>query len=153
MNSVSQEQDVRRPVRAPRKQLTVAEYLDRQIDLSGKTQTEIAREAGFNKPNIITMLKKGQTKLPVAKVAAMAKALGIDPIHLFRMVMSEYEPETWTAIEEMILHQPVISDNEFEIIRTIRKSSVANPQLRTNEERARLLAVIDGLHGENAVAD
>lgn len=133
--------------------VTVAEYLTQQIALCGKTQSEIAREAGFNKPNIISMLKQGATKLPINKIAAMSKALGVDPTFLFRLVMSEYEPETWAVIEEQILHQPVISDNEFAIIQVIRKSNVINPQIRNSDDRKRLLEAVSHLHSENARPD
>jgi len=144
-----QEKTTRRITKASRHQLTVAEYLTRQIDLSGKTQAEIAQEAGFNKPNIISMIKKGETKLPVSKIANMARALNLDPLNLFRMVMSEYEPETWAIIEEGVLHQPVISDNEYEIIRTIRKSGKANPKIKNNEQRKQLIEVIASFADEN----
>jgi len=42
----------------------VAKYLDKQIDaLKGvKTQREIALEAGYDKPNIISMFKRGEAK-------------------------------------------------------------------------------------------
>jgi transcriptional regulator with XRE-family HTH domain len=129
--------------------LTVAEYLTHQINLSDKTQAEIAHEAGFNKPNIISMLKKGETKLPISKVAPMARALNVDPVNLFRMVMSEYEPETWAAIEDGIMHQPIISDNEYELVRVVRRAGAVNPKL-TAHDRKRLteLAVTFGAENE-----
>lgn len=133
----------------PRPNITVAEYLTQQINLCGKTQSEIAREAGFNKPNIITMLKQGATKLPMAKVGAMAKALEVDPLHLFKLVMQEYEPDTWQTLQETILKQPFVTHNEMEIIEVIRQSNVVNPKIRTDEERARLLEVISTLKPDN----
>lgn len=81
--------------------MNVAEYLTLMIEASNKLQSEIAKEVGFEKPNVITMIKKGQTKLPLAKVGPMARSLGIDPLFLFGMVMKEYAPDTWDAIEAM----------------------------------------------------
>jgi transcriptional regulator with XRE-family HTH domain len=130
------------------REITVAEYINGLIELSDKTQAQIAQEAGFQKPNIISMIKQGATKLPVSKVAPMARALNADPVYLFRLVMNEYEPETWNAIEEAILHQPVITDNEYEIIRTIRKAGLADFKLPNTDARKRLIDLIAQV-GEN----
>lgn len=132
---------------------TVAEYLEAQIDLCGKTQLEIARECGFEKPNIITMLKQGKSKLPFARLGVMSRALGVDPLYLYQLAMSEYEPETWAVIEDQILRQPAITANEFEIIQLVRQCGVANPKVRTQEERERLLTAFGRLRPDNAVAN
>ena len=138
--------------KSSQKRPTVAGYLTAQIALCGKSQIEIARECGFDKPNIITMLKNGQTKLPVARVGQIARALGVDPLYLFSLVMTEYEPETWKIIQESILKQPYVSANEIEIIEVVRSANVANPKVRTDKERERLLAVIDALQPDNSSA-
>ena len=36
---------------------TVADYFEMAIRLSGKSQREIAKAAGYSKPNIISMMK------------------------------------------------------------------------------------------------
>jgi len=137
----------RRPT--PKQKITVAEYLTKQIELCGKPQHEIASEAGFNKPNIITMLKQGKTKLPIAKIGPMARSLGVDPVYLFRLCMQEYEPETWAALEETIFKRPVITENEFEIIQVMRESNVPNPKIRNNQDREMIRKMADQLKPEN----
>lgn len=137
----------------PKPRVSVAEYLTQQIDLCGKTQLEIARECGFDKPNIITMFKQGKSKLPIGRIAVMAKALGVDPLHLYALCMSEYEPETWAAIQESVLKQPVITQNEREILDLIRSANVVNPKLRTIEEKERIVSAINKLRPDNAAAD
>lgn len=134
----------------PRSNVTVAEYLTQQINLCGKTQSEIAREAGFGKPNIITMLKQGTTKVPTIKIGPLARALEVDPLHLFKLVMNEYEPDTWDMIQDMILKQPFVTRNEMEIIELIRTSNVVNPKITTDAERHRLLDVVATLKPDNA---
>lgn len=129
----------------PRKRPTVAEYLTAQIDLCGKAQLEIAKECGFGNANIITMFKQGKSKLPVSRIGAIAKALNVDALYLFTLVMSQYEPETWQVIEESIFKQPLLSRNELEIIEVLRESKVINPTIRTDEERGRLMAVFNTL--------
>lgn len=83
------------------KRITVAEYLSGAIGLSGKTQREIALEVGYENPNVLTLMKQGKTKLPINKVQAMARALGVDPVNLLRIVMSEYMPEAWEVIKSV----------------------------------------------------
>lgn len=131
--------------------ITVADYITQQVNLSGKSQLDIAREAGFNKPNIITMIKQGKTKLPMGKIGPIAKALGVDPVHLYQLAMQEYEPENWAALNEYILKAPLVTDNEMEIIHLLRQARVSNPQVRTDAERQMLLNAFSQLKPENAV--
>lgn len=77
----------------------VSDYLAAQMQICGKSQKEIAEEVGFPKANVLTMIKKGQTKLPIPRVPAMAKSLGVDPARLMRIVLAEYHPEILEAIE------------------------------------------------------
>ena len=122
----------------------VAEYLISQINMSGKSQAEIAKDVGFNMANMITMLKKGLTKLPIDKVGLMAKSLGVDPLHLYKLCMVEYYPSTWEMIQGF-LHQPTLTENEMEIIQIIRESNVINPKLRNEEDKVRLLEFVASL--------
>jgi predicted XRE-type DNA-binding protein len=62
------------------KNITVKDFLTQAIENSKLKQTEIAEAVGYDKPNFITMLKQGKTKLPVNKVPAFAKILGIDEL-------------------------------------------------------------------------
>lgn len=132
---------------------TVAEYLTIQIDLCGKPQFEIARMCNFPKPNIITMIKQGKTKLPTAKIGLMAAALGVDPLHLFKIVMQEYEPDTWEMIQDSILKQPLVTENEMKILEVIREANVVNPKIRTNEDRMRIMDAVSALKPDNATRD
>jgi hypothetical protein len=80
----------------------VASYISNRIRILGKPQNDIAAEYGFERPNIITMIKQGRTKLPLAKVCLMAKALEADPVHLLKLCLSEYQPENWSAIAPLL---------------------------------------------------
>lgn len=101
---------------------TVVEYLNAQIALCGKSQVEIASDVGYDKPNLITMIKQGKTKLPINKVEAFAKSLGVDPMNLLRIVMSEYSPDAWKVIEN-ILGNEVVTDSEMNLIKLYRETS------------------------------
>lgn len=99
--------------------ISVAEFLSFHIDASPKSQKEIAREVGFPKPNILSMLKSGETRLPLARAPAMALALGVSPSELVRLCLQEYEPEMHAAIEHAF-PLAFLSDAEIEIVALLR---------------------------------
>lgn len=103
-------------------QMSVAAFLAMHIDMSDKSQKDIAREMGYECANMITMLKQGLTKVPLNKVGVLANALGIDAAGFLRMVMAEYMPDTLAAVEE-VLQGPMLSANEFHAIRELRRIS------------------------------
>jgi transcriptional regulator with XRE-family HTH domain len=97
------------------KRITVAEYLSGAIGLSGKTQREISQEIGYENPNVLTLMKQGKTKLPINKVQALAKALGVDQANFLRIVMSEYMPEAWDVIKSVV-GEKVVSADQTELL-------------------------------------
>lgn len=86
---------------------TVARFLSDAVNRSHKTQLQIAQEAKFANPNMITMLKQGRTKLPPQKVKLLADALGVDSRLLMKMVFEEYQPGVWEVIEEVFRSSPL----------------------------------------------
>jgi transcriptional regulator with XRE-family HTH domain len=84
------------------KKVTVAEYLTAQMKICGKSQKQIAAEVGFPKANVLTMLKHGSTKIPLHRVPALARSLGVDPARFMRLVLEEYSPEILEAIESSL---------------------------------------------------
>lgn len=129
-----------------RPQVKFNEFLANQIAISGKQQNEIASELGYDKPNIITMFKKGQTKVPIEKVPALAKAIGVDQAFLLRMAMNEYMPETMRAIEKVF--GTILTDNEEDIVKGLRSlTDNADPKVQTEEHRRKLKEFADSLMG------
>lgn len=126
----------------------VADYIAAQVNLCGKKQLEIAEIAGFEKANMITMIKQNKSKVPLEKIGRLATALEVDQVFFFKMVISAYHPELWPIIEGMF-KQPVLTKNELEMIRVIRQSNVVNPKLHTDEERFALLDVVNRLKPDN----
>ncbi|WP_210547057.1 helix-turn-helix transcriptional regulator [Rhodoferax sp. PAMC 29310] len=115
----------------------VAIFLTSLIEKSGKTRKEIANEAGLGKPNMISMLKSGETKLPLAKLGSFAKAVNTDPAHLLKLCLREYYPDVWDAIKSHL--DAAVTSDELRMVRALR-SAAGGPYLAClrTEERERL---------------
>lgn len=120
---------------------TVAEFLADRIAIIDKTQRQIAQECGFEHPNIISMFKQGQTKLPINRIAPLAKALDVDPAHLLRLVMREYLPETWQEIEN-VMQSTVLTANELDLIRAFREATGDNDARAVMIDRSAVIAIV-----------
>ena len=127
----------------------IARYLGRQIEaLKGvKTQREIATEAGYEKANIISMFKHGEAKVPLDKIPVLAKALHVDPTHLFRLALEQYWPSLNEAVAE-IFGQMATKNEEVIFLRKWREET-HNTDPRPNPEIERL---VDKLINEIAVS-
>jgi transcriptional regulator with XRE-family HTH domain len=94
----------------------LAKFLNERIEaLKGvKTQREIASEIGYDKPNILSMFKRGESKVPLEKVPALARALDSDPKHLLRLGFEVLWPDHAGVIEE-VLGGELATKNEADI--------------------------------------
>lgn len=103
-----------------------ANYLARQIDAlrttSGISQREIANAMGYKQPNIMSMFKSGETKIPIDKIAIMAKVLKVDPANFGRMVIMQHWP-TLAAQFEQIFGGGMVSKNERKLLENWRKAT------------------------------
>lgn len=115
----------------------VAAFIRQRIPQVGKTQFQIAREAGFDHPNIITMIKQGKTRLPLAKVGRMANALETDPVFLMKLCLCTYHHDTWQYVEPMF--SSMLTGDEEMMLHNWRKF-VGKPSIAvlTDESRALL---------------
>lgn len=110
----------------------IAIYLTKQIDaLSGmKTQREIAQAAGYDNVNVLSMFKRGQNRVPLDKIPALAKALNVDIAFMLRLGMEQYFANDPEIIDTAF--KTLISDNEMRILDYIReKSDHSDPALTT----------------------
>ena len=105
-----------------------------------KSQAEIAEEAGFVNPNMVTMIKQGATKLPLDRVPALAKALECDPSLLLRLALDQSEGSTAAAAIYEIIGQP-ITKNEMAWITEIREASGDTDPRLTSRASAAIRAV------------
>ena len=97
----------------------VALYIAASIARSGKSHFQIAREAGFPKPNVLSMIKTGRTLVPMARIPALAKAMMIDPKILLDGCLAAYHPEIHRIISSLA-PSCLISRGELSVIRALR---------------------------------
>lgn len=93
---------------------------ERQFDLH-LTNEEIAHRVGYSNPSLISMIKKGRTKLPIDKVIKMADALYVDRSRLMRLALNEYMPDAYYDIKNC-LGEP-ITKNERVLLEVWRDST------------------------------
>lgn len=108
----------------PHADTDLAIFLERRIlQLQHKkTQRDIATEAGFTNPNMLTMLKKGQTKLAIDRVATLASALETDPKYLLRLALQQSRNETMVRVYDEVMGA-VVTRNETGWLEVIREAS------------------------------
>ena len=97
------------------------EVLADLIDRSDLTQREIAAKLGYEKQNVISMFKTGQTKVPVNKIGPLARILRVDAVWLLRRALREYQPNLWEALEDTL--GPRVTANEVEILTALRAAT------------------------------
>ena len=83
-------------------------YLAARIDAVAhvKDETQIAVEIGYSGPRIVAMFKTGEARVPLDKIAPLAKALDCDPAFLGHLWMVQMVPN---GAE---LFRPVMTPNE-----------------------------------------
>lgn len=120
----------------------IAVYLTKQIDaLQGqKNQREIAAEIGYEKPNMISMFKRGEAKVPLDKIPLLAKALHVDTGHLFRLAMEQYWPELAEAVKSAFGN--TVSENEFKLVEMVRSLSENGDPSFTRDDLREIKAII-----------
>lgn len=128
--------------RKPHEDTRLAKYVERRVlELRPKkTQAQIAAEAGFQNPNMITMIKKGDTKLALDRVPALAHALEVDPAYLMRLALEQAVGRTAAAAVIEIFGEPV-TGNELAWISAIREASDHSDPRITNRSLAAIRAI------------
>jgi predicted XRE-type DNA-binding protein len=122
----------------PHANTKMAQYLTKQIDaLKGEvSQREIAAALGYERPNIISMFKTGESKVPFDKIPDLAKVLRVDVGHLMRLGLEQYWPDKMRVINEVFSR--IVTAHEMELVEIFRKATGdADPKL-TEEQRMTL---------------
>jgi hypothetical protein len=78
----------------------------------------------------------------------IAKALGIDSRDFFMRCLEEYLPVVFNEIVELTKDQPILSQNEIDIIKRIREARPENPSIKTPEQNRAFDNFLATLTGE-----
>jgi transcriptional regulator with XRE-family HTH domain len=90
-----------------------------------KSQREIAAEVGYDKPNMLSMIKYGDSRVPLDKIPPLAKALEVEVAHLFRLALEQYWPELHKTLADVGID--ALTKGEAEVIKIVRKSVGVKP--------------------------
>jgi hypothetical protein len=126
----------------PHANTRLAEFISRRVlELrSKKNQRDIAVEAGFNNPNMMSLIKSGASKVPLDRVPALARALEADPKLLFRLALEQAGSETTrTAAEEVF--GTIVSRNEVAWLEEIRDASGNTDPALTSRARSAIRGI------------
>lgn len=105
-----------------------------------KTQAEIATEAGFPNPNMLSMIKTGATRLPLDRVPALAGALDVDPARLFQLALEQWVGSAAARTFETIF-RVAVTRHEADWINEIRAASGNSDPAVTTRTRAAIRAL------------
>lgn len=97
------------------------EFFAQRVAEGGFTNVEMAEALGYPKPNVISMIKKGDMNLPLNKVGPAARKLGVDPVFMLEKVLLETAPDLWAALREAIGNR-LVTDNEMQLVDFVRKA-------------------------------
>ncbi len=126
----------------PHEDTKLAKYVERRVlELkSRKSQLQIANEAGFPNPNMITMIKNGTSKLALDRIPSMSHALECDPRFLMRLALDQAVGDTAAAAIIEIFGTPVTA-NELGWLYELRDASSDSDPRITARSRAAIRAV------------
>ncbi len=124
----------------------VAAFIAAAIERSSKTQLEISAEAGFPRSSVLSMIKQGQTKMPLARIPQMARALEVDEVEFFRLAMGEYMPELLRICDQMYACER-LTEGEAALLYEVRQGMNGHGVRMTPRVRAALARFLEDAQG------
>lgn len=117
----------------------VGTYIDMAIRASGKTKRKVAEEAGYKRPNIISMLCAGEIDLSFSKVIPVANAIEVDASSLLFMLIKEKHPDLHNLLNTLLSDRLFSADEAqlVDIMRSITGTTSLAPKLPEEFEALR----------------
>lgn len=120
---------------------TVAQLIRQSMAQSERAPSQVGDEAGLSSTNLLQLVGEGRAKLPVQHVHAVAGALGIDPVYLMRLVVTEYLPGVWETVEQA-LQGTALTANERKLVDAYRQVTGNSDAVPTVIDRDAVLAIV-----------
>lgn len=95
-----------------------AQVLHRWLYETNVTNKEVAGHLGL-RPNMISMMKTGEVKIPIRHIPGIAEAMAQDKEELLDAVLLDHEPELYEII--LTTKKKVFSAKELAILQVIRE--------------------------------
>lgn len=108
--------------KAPFENTKLAKYVAQQVSAiaPAKSRQQIAREVGYEKPHVISMIEKGGMRMPLDKVSDFAKALECDVAHLVRLALEQHLNDETAREVVPRLFENVVTDDEMRVVTAMR---------------------------------
>lgn len=101
----------------------LARYLTRQMETNGIRNVDLARALGYERSNIISMFRYGETKIPIEQIPAIAKTLNVDSAHMVRLAFQEYFPGIAPVLDD-VFGDKTFSKLERDVLDVVRGQSI-----------------------------
>lgn len=118
-----------------------ANLLTAAIEACDLTQREIADRVGFRHANILSMIKSGETRVPLNRIPALAQTLGMDGRAFLLLAIEEYHPGVHEVLVD-VLGLP-LSDAELGIVTMFRMASMRDEIELEGPFKAALQGLLD----------
>lgn len=130
-------------VKGPWAHTRLAKFLEKRIRQLAprKTQREIALQAGYTNPNLVSMMKTGNAKLPLDRVPALAKALDVDAALLIRMVLEQHVADETLKIFDGVFARTA-TENEADLLAAVRKATGDSDPSFTKTQLDKVIAAL-----------
>lgn len=123
-------------------------YMALIVHTCRKSPEEIAKEAGFDDPDIILKICRGDAKLPLDKAAAIARACGKEPAFFLGLALATTQPDVWSILQAT--PEALLPYNEREFLKLYRRAAPRGKLEITPRRAAAVLeALNDGVGGAN----
>ena len=98
---------------------SVSQALQAASTKSGKTMSMVAMQAGFSSTEEWMRVLDGRDQLPGLRLAAVAKAVGLDVMILARLTIAEYHPPFLDLFDAIPLD--MLTANERRMVNKVRE--------------------------------
>ncbi|MGY4878995.1 hypothetical protein ACLUEY_14080 [Vreelandella aquamarina] len=108
--------------------LAVSDFIVKRQKELGLPNADLANALNYDNHNVITMIRKGRARVPLHQIMSLASVLKVDSIWFFKLVMSEYKPETLEVIEQCL--GSLVTQNERRLLAVWRaNTSDCDPEI------------------------
>lgn len=119
----------------------MANFLIEELPALDMTNQEIADQLGYARPNIVSMWKAARTKVTIDHVFALSELTGVDATYILALFLDQYVSE-WAGVDRfrdlVAMVNRLCTEEEYEIIQTVREARRYNSKPLTSEQRETL---------------